>query len=106
MSEYDDRYQPGYKRICAIAHRATKGTCCVCMRRKSEEIHHAFYRKEGDIPGFNVFACCLSCHDSVCHSSKNWIRDKVDPVWKNCNTESFTQRLRFGYEILNKGIKY
>ena len=106
---WDARYGKNYKRLCAIAHRQTKGFCCYCLSAKSKEIHHALYGN--DIAGISIFAVCVSearrrhrCHTKVCHSRQNWIKDSSNPVWKNRNTEEFTARLRLGFELLSKGI--
>lgn len=71
----------------------------------SEEIHHAYYEDEkGAIAnreqvGLDVFPVCLSCHKTL-HSKVNWVKDRVNPVLKNCNTIAAIQRLRIGYQLL------
>lgn len=95
-----------YKKHVAIAHRKTHSKCVVCMKRKSQEVHHAFYRKEGDIVGFNTFPCCIKCHNDVCHTKENWIKCRNNPVWGNHNTVEFTKRLRLGYKLLYGGINH
>lgn len=102
--DYDKRYGSSrkYRKQCAIAHKSTHGLCCVCMVKKSDEIHHAYYGK--DAIGESTFPVCLSCHQSICHSPKNWIKDGSNPLWKNRNTSEFLQRLRLGYQLLYEGI--
>lgn len=59
--DYDKRYGSSrkYRKQCAIAHKSTHGLCCVCMVKKSDEIHHAYYGK--DAIGESTFPVCLSC---------------------------------------------
>lgn len=92
-----------YRKQCAIAHQSSKNLCCVCLVNPSEELHHAKYGN--DVIGETVFPVCLKCHESVCHSSKNWLKDKYNPVWKNQNTAEFIERLKIGYKLLYKGIE-
>ncbi|WP_375511786.1 hypothetical protein [uncultured Nostoc sp.] len=87
-----------YKKQCAIAHQSVKGLCCVCLVRPSEQLHHAKYGN--DEIGLTVFPVCLNCHNQVCHSSKNWNKDKTRPVWGNQNTPEFIERLKLGYKLL------
>lgn len=93
-----------YRQQCAIAHKSTHGLCCVCMTRKSQEIHHAFYGN--DIIGVSTYPVCAKCHQTICHSPENWIKDHQNPVWKNRNTMQFTQRLQLGYKLLYEGINH
>lgn len=92
-----------YKRLCARTHAATGGRCCVCLKAKSEVIHHSRYLGDRDEPGVNVFSTCVSCHRKSCHSSKNWVRHKKDPLWRNRNTHEFEKRLQEGFKLLSKG---
>lgn len=93
-----------YKIMCAIAHKSVHGQCCVCLTKKSQELHHAKYGK--DEIGKTVFPVCTYCHESQCHSHENWIHDSKNPVWGNRNTDEFTRRLICGYQILYGGINY
>lgn len=101
---WDLRYgtQKSYKKNCAIAHNKTRSLCCVCLVNKSNQIHHAYYGN--DVAGESVFPVCTKCHRLTCHSKKYWIKDSKNPVWENRNTETFLQRLRMGYKLLNKGL--
>ncbi|MFN6475297.1 hypothetical protein [Nostoc sp. DedQUE07] len=92
-----------YKKQCAIAHKSVRGLCCVCLTHPSQELHHAKYGC--DRIGETVFPVCIDCHDNVCHSPKNWLKDKNNPVWKNKNTPEFTERLKLGYQLLYGGIE-
>lgn len=94
-----------YRKLCAIAHTSSHQLCCVCLTRKSQEIHHSRYKKRGDKPGDNVFPVCKACHIPVCHSPTNWVTHKSQPLWKNHNTPAFERRLRLGYALLHKGVK-
>lgn len=102
--DYSKRYgnPKKYRKQCAIAHQSTHGLCCVCMVKKSEQLHHAYYGQ--DVIGESVFPVCLRCHQTICHSSENWIVDKDDKVWKNRNTPKFIDRLKLGYRLLYEGI--
>lgn len=102
--DYSKRYgnPKKYRKQCAIAHKSTHGLCCVCMVKKSEQLHHAYYGQ--DVIGESVFPVCLRCHQTICHSSENWIIDEDDKVWKNRNTPKFIDRLRLGYRLLYEGI--
>lgn len=102
--DYRERYaEPEkHKKQCAKAHQKTNGTCCVCMARPSEEIHHSSYRKSGDRVGSNIFSVCISCHQQICHHKKNWIIHPTDPVWKNRNTFEFTKMLQNNYKKLQQ----
>ncbi|MEW6496888.1 MAG: hypothetical protein AB1589_30860 [Cyanobacteriota bacterium] len=102
--DWKSRYGKGYSHTCRKAHKLSKQRCCVCLSRPSQEIHHAIYG-QGDVPGVHVFPVCRSCHTKECHSSKNWMKDKTDPVRNNRNTEEFIQKLRFGFEQLKNGGK-
>ncbi|MGA1256913.1 MAG: hypothetical protein ACO3YX_07885, partial [Candidatus Nanopelagicaceae bacterium] len=93
-----------YRQQCAIAHASTHSLCCVCMTRKSQELHHAFYGN--DIIGVSVYPVCISCHRAICHSPENWIKDHHNPLWKNRNTEEFIERLQLGYKLLYEGINH
>jgi hypothetical protein len=92
-----------YRRQCAIAHKAVKHFCCVCLTNTSEQLHHAKYGN--DKIGVTVFPVCLDCHANVCHSSINWIKDKQNPLWNNQNTPEFIERLEIGYKLLYGGIE-
>jgi hypothetical protein len=74
------------------------------MNNPSQELHHGFYGK--DIIGISIFPVCTRCHQMVCHSKENWIRDKTNPVWRNRNTASFLARLQTGYMLLYGGINH
>ncbi|MFK0731410.1 MAG: helix-turn-helix domain-containing protein [Gloeotrichia echinulata GP01] len=87
-----------YREMCAESHRKTHGLCCVCLTRKSTQIHHACYGN--DIAGKSIFPVCQHCHYHICHHKANWIRCSKNPVWENRNTEEFIQKLRSGYELL------
>jgi|SRR5579883_1440019 len=104
--DWDSRYGDveQYKKICAAAHRSTHNICCVCMQRPSEEMHHTSYGKHSQ--GINFFPACAACHLLVCHSSKNWIKDKKDPVKKSHNTPEFVKQLKQNYKQLTKGANY
>ena len=91
-----------YKKQVAIAHRKTHNYCVVCLTKKSEEIHHAYYGN--DVIGVSTFPTCISCHDEICHSPTNWIKNPSNPVWGNRNTDEFITRLRLGYQLLYGGI--
>ncbi|WP_375511432.1 hypothetical protein [uncultured Nostoc sp.] len=93
-----------YKKQVAIAHRKTHNYCVVCLTNKSEEIHHAYYGN--DIIGISTFPTCYRCHDEIFHSSINWIKSRINPVWGNRNTDEFITRLRLGYQLLYGGIKH
>ena len=91
-----------YRVLCARTHAATFGRCCVCLKAKSEVIHHSRYLGDRDTPGINLFGTCSRCHKSKCHSSVNWIYDNKDPVWGNHNTIGFEKRLQASYKLLNE----
>ncbi|MCC5669229.1 hypothetical protein LC653_36670 [Nostoc sp. CHAB 5784] len=91
-----------YRKQVAIAHRKTHNYCVVCLTKKSEEIHHAYYGN--DVIGVSTFPTCYRCHDEICHSPTNWIKNPSNPVWGNRNTEEFITRLRLGYQLLYGGI--
>ncbi|MFN6455734.1 MAG: hypothetical protein RM022_026540 [Nostoc sp. EfeVER01] len=93
-----------YKKQVAIAHRKTHNYCVVCLTKKSEEIHHAYYGN--DIIGQSTFPTCYRCHNEICHSPINWIKSRSNPVWGNRNTDEFITRLRLGYQLLYGGIIY
>jgi hypothetical protein len=92
-----------YKKQVAIAHRKTHKYCVVCLTKKSEEIHHAYYGN--DVIGVSTFPTCYRCHDEICHSPTNWIKNPSNPVWGNRNTDEFITRLRLGYQLLYGGIR-
>ncbi|MBD2536875.1 hypothetical protein H6G97_49705 [Nostoc flagelliforme FACHB-838] len=89
---------------CAYAHRKTHNYCVVCLTKKSEEIHHAYYGN--DVIGVSTFSTCYRCHHEICHSPINWIKNPSNPVWGNRNTDDFITRLRLGYQLLYGGIKH
>lgn len=92
-----------YRKFLAIAHKKTHNYCVVCLSRRSEQIHHAYYGN--DIIGISTFPTCASCHSLVCHSPTNWVICRSNPVWGNRNTDEFITRLRLGYQLLYGGIK-
>ncbi|MCC5668207.1 hypothetical protein LC653_31190 [Nostoc sp. CHAB 5784] len=92
-----------YRKQVAIAHRKTHNYCVVCLTNKSKEIHHAYYGN--DVIGVSTFPTCYRCHDEICHSPTNWIKNPSNPVWGNRNTDEFIIRLRLGYQLLYGGIK-
>ncbi len=99
--DYSVRYGSNYSRECALARSKLEeygSTCCCCLKRKFDELHHTSY--EGNNLGINWFPVCDRCHTKVCHDTKNWIIDKKNPVWKNRSIETFTQRLKLGYQLL------
>lgn len=89
-------------------HQATGSKCCYCQRRKSKEIHHAYYKdlrgiiKGREKVGESVFPVCLRCHTRILHSKKRWHYGE-NPVWDARNDAETVDRLRFGYELLSKG---
>jgi hypothetical protein len=87
-----------YREMCESAHRKTHNLCCVCLLRKSTQIHHACYGN--DITGKSIFPVCQYCHYHICHHKANWIRCSKNPVWENRNTEEFIENLQSGYESL------
>ncbi|MCG6138796.1 MAG: hypothetical protein MET45_30095 [Nostoc sp. LLA-1] len=102
--DWDARYgnHDKYRKHCAIAHRKTLSTCVVCLKAKSEQIHHAMYGN--DRIGVTTFPVCSHCHEQICHSKENWIKSRSDPVWGNRNTPGFVKRLKLGFELLYGGI--
>lgn len=93
-----------YRKQVAIAHKRTHNYCVVCLSRRSEQIHHAYYGN--DAIGISTFPTCAICHSSVCHSPSNWIICRSNPVWGNRNTDEFITRLRLGYQLLYGGVIY
>jgi hypothetical protein len=101
--DWNERYGDPveYKKLCAIAHKSTKGFCCCCLKKKSTEVHHTKYGS--DKPGVTVFPLCKACHDRS-HKSENWIKSKSNPVWKNHATKDWEERLKLGFKLLNEGV--
>lgn len=89
-----------YKTLCARTHAATYGKCCVCLKAKSEVIHHSRYLGAKDKPGVNIFPTCSRCHNYICHAIGNWVTTRIDPLWNNHNTVGFEKRLQASYKIL------
>ena len=104
--KYQKRYGniKQYYKQCAIAHKSVYNLCCVCLTKKSEQLHHAKYGN--DIIGTTTFPVCTSCHQRICHDVNNWIIDTTNPEWGNRNTPDFTERLQLGYKLLYGGIDH
>jgi len=99
---WNARYGKNYKKQCAIAHqqhKKGKSLCCCCLKQLAKYLHHTSYG--GNRLGDNWFPVCKRCHDDLCHSPDNWMKDNKNPVWGNRNTEGFTKRLRLGYQLLS-----
>lgn len=106
----DDRYKPRYDSLFqsvsfkAIAHSSTGGVCCWCCRVASTDLHHAEYGK-GDILGKHLFPVCEWCHNKSnpigVHSPDNWIRDRIDPILGNRNSQSAIEKLTANYRRLS-----
>lgn len=64
--DWNDRYgnPKEYRKQVAIAHRKTHNYCVVCLTKKSEEIHHAYYGN--DVIGVSIFSACYRCHNEIC----------------------------------------
>lgn len=93
-----------HKILCARTHAATGGICCVCMKAKSQEIHHTRYLGDKDTPGKNLFPTCVRCHDKVCHHPSLWV-ETSNPLWGNHNTTGFEKRLQVSYKLLNQQLR-
>lgn len=106
---FDVRYAYlGYSAKVREAHQATGNMCCCCLERESSEVHHTDYQGELDQKGVNQYPVCSgrddTCHEKLCHSFTNWIKDRENPVWGNHNTEEWKNKLRSGYEYHAKRL--
>jgi len=50
----------------------------------------------------NWHPVCLECHNNKCHSIKNWVKSKSNPVWDNHNKQEFVDRLILGMKMLQE----
>lgn len=105
--DYSVRYSSNYSSRVAAAHKLhnlfANGICCCCMDAPAEEIHHTSYGK--DHFGVNWFPVCKHCHDTQCHSKKNWVRySGIASVWGNHNKAEFTQLLAKNHKELYKNV--
>jgi hypothetical protein len=104
-----DRYGPNWtKAFLYLAHTATGGRCCWCLKADSEEIHHARYQDDRgsivdrEVIGQHVFPVCAHCHGKSnpqgVHGADHWITGRGQG---NRNTIGAMQRLKAGYSILS-----
>ncbi len=104
--DWDNRYADNWRKICAIAHQATGGICCLCLVAASEECHHVRYRdKRGAIAGREVagrdcFGCCKPCHDRL-HRKDAWVYAKNDALLGNHQRSEWVKKLKLGYQLLS-----
>ncbi len=97
-----------YRKQVALAHREHKqaqNRCCCCLTIRATQMHHTEYGTTEQI-GINWFPLCKNCHHEIAHSTANWIKSRVNPVWSNRNTQEFTKRLQLGYQLLYAGIDF
>ena len=107
--QHSDRYGDRWdKPFLFLAHSGTRGTCCWCLVRLSEEIHHAMYEddrgaiKDREIIGKHIFPVCKKCHSKTnqegVHGRQQWISRKGN---LNHNTDVAYDRLLVGYKLLS-----
>jgi hypothetical protein len=99
--KWDIRYPPNWHELRAKSHRLTGGVCCLCKKTKSTTVHHTRYRHKKDTPGINLFPLCDKCH-TIAHSSKNWVKHKGNPLWKNRNKDIFEIKLQQNFRALKR----
>ena len=98
---WDVRYPEHWDSLKYRTHRATKGVCVVCQKRRSTVIHHSRYMHNKDTPGVNLFPVCDRCH-TLCHTPQTWIKDKGNPLWKNRNTPKWESKLKTWFNNLDQ----
>ena len=98
---WDVRYPPNWAEIRRAAHRATGGICSCCKVKPSTTAHHTRYLWKKDKEGVNVFPVCPTC-DKLCHSFKNWVKHKGNPLWKSHNTPQWEAKLKQGFNQLKE----
>ena len=114
--DWDSRYADNWRKICAIAHQATGGMCCLCLVSRSEVVHHVRYRdKRGaiagrEVAGRDVFPVCGStnkpgtCHFRL-HQPDAWIHAKGDALLGNHQRSEWVKKLKIGYQLLSSAIR-
>ncbi len=101
-SRYGENWNPNFLAHC---HSLTRGKCCYCIRRRSNQVHHVRYARNGkpiagrEVPGVDVFPVCSRCHAEL-HNDTNWIKSVANPVLGNRNTAESIQRLTDGFNKL------
>lgn len=92
------------KRSRSNGNQVQCSNCGGWFRWDQVEVHHAYYKGEGDRAGVNVFPVCGSkqdvgtCHHEL-HRKQNW--KQYQNIWKNTNTRSIIDKLRRGYATGN-----